>query len=79
MNFRATTNPDHLAFYVSAIDRSGKPRIAAGPYGSHDAALSRLPAVRDHIIDQKPETHWWHWGTCSAPEPLPINIPLGAM
>lgn len=77
MNRRSEPNPDHTAFYVSAID-AGKPRIAAGPYASHQAALDRVQAVRNHIVERMPECHFWHWGTCSAQEPLDIRVPLGA-
>lgn len=78
LNFRDTTNPDHKAFYVSAFDDRNEPRLAAGPYASHEAALERVAPVKDHIIAIRPECHWWFWGTCSAPEPLEIKIPLGA-
>ncbi|WP_444668374.1 hypothetical protein [Cereibacter changlensis] len=78
MNFRDAANPDHTAFYVSAIDGKDRPRLAAGPYPTHAEALERLDAVRTHITDRDPVTWWWHWGTCSSPEPIALTLPLGA-
>lgn len=74
---RDTTNPDHRAFYVSAID-GPKTFLIAGPYDSHDAALARVDPVRSHAGEHDGRAHFMYWGTCSLPEaPTNHKTPLG--
>jgi hypothetical protein len=75
--FRAATNPDHRAFYVSAID-GPKTFLVAGPYDSHDTALARVAPVRSHVSDRDGRAWFMFWGTCSLPEaPANHTTPLG--
>lgn len=77
--FRDETNPDHAAFYVSAIDNStGRAWLLAGPYGTHAAALARVRAVKDRAIEGRPQAVFYAYGTCSAPAHQPDQrTPLG--
>jgi len=61
-------------FYVSAINGPRR-HIVAGPYGSHEAALSRVGDVRDHAAKSDPFSEHYSWGTSGSAEPL--KTPLG--
>lgn len=74
---RATTNPAHTAFYVSAIN-GPKTYLVAGPYDTHQAALDRVEAVRNHADQHDARAHFMFWGTCSLPvAPENHATPLG--
>jgi hypothetical protein len=67
-------SPDIKHFYVSAID-GAKRYMVAGPYGSHDHALSMVEHVRKHA-DGDPRAHFMAWGTAGTS--IPVKTPLGA-
>lgn len=74
---RETTNPDHTAFYVSAID-GPKTYLVAGPYGTHQTALDRVEDVRSHASEADGRAHFMYWGTCSLPHAAESHAtPLG--
>jgi len=74
--FRDLSNPDHSAFYVSALD-GPKSFLVAGPYPDHATAIARVDAVRRHA-EVDPRSHWMAWGTCSLPAaPANHTTPLG--
>ena len=54
-------------FYVSAIRNPGeKPRLVAGPYQTHGAALDRVSDVRKLASDRDPWSDFYLWGTSSS-------------
>lgn len=75
IRFRNCANPEHTAFYVSAIDGKRIARIA-GPYGSHEEAQNAVQEVRLRAELLDPRAHWWAWGTCSLPEHDGRRCPL---
>lgn len=73
------TNPDHTAFYVSAID-GARAALIAGPYSTHQIALDAVRGVKARAEEIEPRAHWWAWGTCSLPEhPETLKPPLGVI
>ena len=73
---RTETNPDHSAFYVSALD-AGRYFLIACPYATHDEAKARVDAVCARATELDPRAWFMGWGTCSMPEPT-ARAPLGA-
>lgn len=77
---KQTPNPDHSYHYVSAVDGPRR-YLIAGPYSSHDAALSRVDEVRAIACDFQRNSSagraaFMAWGTASSAEPL--KTALGA-
>lgn len=75
MQFRNDTNPNHKAFYVSAIDGRRIGRFA-GPYASREEAEAAVHTIRLMAEDIEPRAHWWAWGTTSLPEHDGKTMPL---
>jgi hypothetical protein len=54
-------------YYVSSID--GERRfLVAGPYDTHERALSLVEAVREHVDSLDPRSHFMWWGTAGSDE-----------
>lgn len=69
------SNPEHSSFYISAID-GPKRYLVAGPYGSHQAALELVRAVRTYAEGQDARACFMAWGTASSAAPM--KTPMGA-
>lgn len=62
-------------FYVSAIDGPAR-FLVAGPYSSHDVALARVDAVKEHANKADPRAWFMAWGTAGSDDAH--TTPLGA-
>lgn len=75
IRFRDEANPDHTAFYVSAIDGERFARMA-GPFASLEAAQAAVASTRAQAEEINSRAFWWAWGTCSMPEHDGFTCPL---
>lgn len=71
------TSPDHVAFYVTAID-GAKTYLMAGPYACHDAAKAAVSPVRAMAAEQDGRAHFMAFGTMGhGADVTPLKTPLG--
>lgn len=65
-----TQKPDRRcgAYYVSVYDPdTGRVGRLLGPFNGHATALAMLPEVRERVIADRPEAHWFAFGTARWP------------
>lgn len=76
--FLKATNPDHTAFYVSAI-HGARSFLIAGPYPTHDDALAMRERVRQFACATQPGVACFaFWGTCGTTNPEGVKVAMSA-
>jgi hypothetical protein len=61
--------PKAPGYYVSALD-GPRHALVAGPFATHEEALSRVDAERAHWCEIDGRAHFAAWGTCRVKESL---------